>query len=305
MSALKDFSERNTPPSGLIGQALDGFTQSRLKAEAIDPASQYLRREIKPLTLLSKTLKATIAALRSEPVNVTQLAKSLELLETNLTPAIETLLPDLRQELTIAQDVLSDAFGQSLREAFAAQGIMIARHSNKFELWRFELETNFAKHVAILRYGKKIVIPCLALSVEATVKAYQSAIQLLTGRNENAQQWITQFYEASEIAKHKRNNPDKRVNIVDCYVEMVLLRQNKAFAIEPSHRTIKDYSRAQFAYDFYTFTNQQHVAYQNQYVRAHIATKVQTDNPLKCLWIVENNSPYEGRFIADIEWEGA
>ena len=35
----------------------------------------------------------------------------------------------------------------------------------------------------------------------------------------------------------------------------------------------------------------------------HGATKSQTDNPAKSMWIVEGDSPYDGHFIADIEFE--
>ncbi len=83
----------------------------------------------------------------------------------------------------------------------------------------------------------------------------------------------------------------------------MILRQGRAFASEPSKRTFTDYSRAQFIYDFYEFTSRQRLAYQGQVVKVHGATKSQTDSPAKSMWIVEGDSPYDGHFISDIEFE--
>ena len=91
--------------------------------------------------------------------------------------------------------------------------------------------------------------------------------------------------------------------MVDVYVELVLLRQGRAFASEPSKRTFTDYSRAQFIYDFYEVTGRQRLAYQGQVVKSHVATKSQTDSPAKSMWIVEGDSPYDGRYMADIEFK--
>jgi hypothetical protein len=82
----------------------------------------------------------------------------------------------------------------------------------------------------------------------------------------------------------------------------VLLRQGRAFASEPSKRTFTDYTRAQFLYDFYEFAHRQRLVYDGQSVKAHSATKSQTDSAAKSMWVVEGDSPYDGRYIADIEF---
>ena len=83
---------------------------------------------------------------------------------------------------------------------------------------------------------------------------------------------------------------------MDVYVELVLLRQGRAFASEPSKHTFIDYTRAQFIHDFYEFTGRQRLAHQGHVVKVHALTKSQTDNPAKSMWIVEGDSPYDGRF---------
>ncbi len=92
------------------------------------------------------------------------------------------------------------------------------------------------------------------------------------------------------------------MNIVDCYIEMVLLRQGRAFSSEPSKHTFTDYLRAQFEYDFYEFTGRRRLAHDGYVVKAHTAVKSQTDSPTKSMWIVEGDTPYDGRYIADVEF---
>jgi hypothetical protein len=169
-------------------------------------------------------------------------------------------------------------------------------------LGRFELDANFARRFSVLRYGKDMVAPHVSITVEATIKAYQTAVKAIQGRSQDGASWIAQLHDAYQTVRRKRGINGSRVNIVDVYVEMVLLRQGRSFASEPSKRTFSDYSRAQFIYDFYEFTGRQRLAHQGQTVKVHSATKSQTDSPAKSMWLVEGDSPYDGRYIADIEF---
>jgi hypothetical protein len=212
-------------------------------------------------------------------------------------------VPELNQELELAQRLLGGEFGRKLKDALAAQGIEFGGRAPKFEIGRFELEANFAKRFITLRYGKDVVVPRAPITVEAAIKAYDGASKAIMGRNQNGQNWIDQFYEAYEVARRKRDIGGTRLNIVDCYIELVILRQGRAFSSEPSKRTFTDYSRAQFIYDFYEFAQRQRFAHNRQVVKAHIASKSQTDSPTKSMWMVDGNSPYDGRYIADVEFE--
>ncbi|MEO8392066.1 MAG: hypothetical protein ABI700_03650 [Chloroflexota bacterium] len=299
--SLRDYGAQNTGVK--ISGAQSTFGQLRLKEDTIDPLLPDLRRELKTLTGMISALKDASAALHSEPVDIVRLDKAMALLQTVQQHNILDLLPELGQELELAQRALGDEFGAKLRDALAGQGISIGGRAPKFEIGRFELEANFAKHFVILRYGKDVVVPRASITVEASVKAYQSAAKAISGRNQDGKAWIAQFYEADQRARRKLGSDGTRINIVDCYVELAFLRQGRAFLIEPSKRTFSDYSRAQFIYDFYEFANNQRLAHNGQVVRAHSATKSQADNPAKSMWIVEGDTPYDGRYIADVEFE--
>ena len=296
---------RDFPAQGVgidVNGTQQAFAQTRLREEAIDPLLPDLRRNIKSLAALTGALKDTAAALRAEPVDVVRLDKAIATLKTARQQEILDLVPELDDELDLAQRVLGDEFGQKLRAALAEQGITIGGRSPKFEIGRFELEANFARRAIVLRYGKDVVVPRAAITVEAALRAYQGAAKAITGRNPDGKAWITQFHDAYQIARRKQGGHGTRVNIVNAYLEMVILRQSRAFFSEPSKRTFADYPRPQFIYDFYQFTNRQRLAHDGHVVKAHVATKSQTDRPAQSMWIVEGDSPYDGRYMADVEF---
>lgn len=278
------------------------FGTLRLKEEHVDPLVPDLRRDLKRLAKLTSALKDAVTALNTEPVDVIKLDKAVTTLEATINAQIGALLPELKEELTLAQRALGDEFGAKLRDALTEYGVTIGGRAPKFELGRFELDANFAKRVAVLRYGKDVVVPRLPITVEAAVKAYQASVKLVSGRNQDGAGWMKQFFEAYQTAQRKTNQTSSRVNIVDCYLELTLLRQSRAFLGEPIKKTFTDYTRAQFLYDFYEYTHQQRLTVNGFTVKAHSAAKSQVDIPTKSMWMVEGHSPYDGRYIADIEF---
>ncbi len=300
LKALRDYTEHDTTVD--VKAALDAFSRLRVKEETIDPLTPDLRREIKSLATLVTALKESANALRAEPVDVVRLDKALTVLQASKESPVAEIIPELQNELDLAQRALGDEFGQKLRDALQTLGVTIGGRPPRFEIGRFELDANFARRACVLRYGKDIVAPHVSITVDATVKAYQSAVKAIQGRTVDGATWMAQLADAYQMAQRRRASTNSRVNIVDVYIEMVLLRQGRAFASEPSKRTFTDYSRAQFIYDFYEFTGRQRLAHKGQVVKAHSATKSQTDSPAKSMWIVEGDSPYDGRYIADIEF---
>jgi hypothetical protein len=298
---LQDYQTQNATVNVDGIQGL--LTDLRLKEEAIDPLMPELRREGKQLAAIITALKDSLAALRSDPVDVVRLGKALATLDTLPHEPIRSILPAAHDELNVAERQLSDAFGVRLRDALAAQGIALGARPPNFEIGRFELEANFAGRSLALRYGKDMVVPRLPITIDSAMKAYQTAVKTIIGRPLDAQNWIGTFHEAYINAQRKRASNASRVNIVDCYVEMVLLRQGRAFFSEPSKRTISDYTRPQFIYDFYEVTGKQRAAHDGRVVKASVATKSQTDNPMRSMWIVEGDSPHDGRYIGDVEFE--
>ena len=312
---LRDYADQSPSAngSGLV-QAQEALAPDspvlRLKDDVVDPLMPELRREVKTLAGLETALRDALAALRGESVDVIRLGHAYQALQTGAprlrTPdeSLTTLLPELYQELQHAQRTLGETFGVALRDAVAGLGIEIGGRPPRFELGRFEVNADFVNRTASISYGKELVTRRVPLSVEAVIKAYQRDTKAIMGRNEDGDRWIESFYMAWQNAQRRRDSSVRpegvRVNIVECYYEMVMLRQPRTFRSAPSKHSFVDYTRPQFAYDFFTFADQQRRAYQGRRVVAHASTKSQTDTPEKSIWIVEGDHAYDGRYITDV-----
>lgn len=315
--SLRDYAEQRQDENGAISEAQAAFAQGvdaqRLRDEIVEPLSPELRRETKALGGLDTALKDAVAALRAESVDVVKLGRAYAALQTSAGKVklpgqqLDPILPALHHELDQAQRALGDTFGRALRDAVAQLGIEIRGRPPRFELGRFEIDANFVKRTAEISYGKEVVSPRVPLSVEAVIRAYQRDAKAITGRNEDGDKWIEQLYTAWQNVQRRRTGMAReagvRVNIVECYVEQVLLRQPRSFRSAPSKHNFVDYTRAQFAYDFFEFGNQQRRAYKGLRVAAHGSTKSQTEGGERSIWIVEGDGPHDGRYISDIVFE--
>ncbi len=303
--ALSDYISQNTfLDENLLMQAQQTFDGLQFKDNIAEPLLPHLRREAKALAVQLAALKEAVNALQGEMVDVIRLDHAYQALQSSPLQDAEltALLPDLSQTLEEAQARLGDEFGAALRDEMATIGIEVSGRPPRFEVGRFEILANFVNRTASISYGKIQVVPKVKLSLDAIIKAYQQESKIIEARKEDGQHWIEQLHQAWELARLKSERATARVNIIDCYYELVLLRQGRNFYSAPSKRSFVDYSRAQFAFDFDTFTRRQRLTAQGQVAAAHVATKSQAESASKSLWIVEGNSPHEGRYVGDIEF---
>jgi hypothetical protein len=303
--ALRTYADQSSAHDAtLVEQSRATLAETQLKEQVVDRLMPELRREIKRQTVLAAALKGVLAALRAESIDVIKLSNSLKQIQGQkpTNPALTGILPLIEAELERGQRELSDIFGQSLRHEFVSKGIEIGGRPPRLEVGRFEINTNFLTRSASILYGKEIVIKRVPLSVEAVSKAYQNAQKLIVGRSENAPQWMELLYTAWENIRRKRGISDLRANIVECYMELLMLRQPKAFRTEPGKSSFAEYSRAQFAYDFATFTE---AGTQVRGLRAFglTATRSHTENPERSIFIVNGESPHTGNYVGDIKFD--
>jgi len=306
--SLRDYTDQApSATNGALAQAKATLGTLRLKDDIVDPLLPELRREVKTVSSLASALKDALSALRAESVDVVRLGRAYQLLRGSAGAVgdddlLARVVPQVDQEVQQAQNALATTFGRALVHAAADQGITVQGRPPTFEIGRFKIETNFANRGASISYGQEEVTKKVALSVEAVLKAYQRDAKSITGRNEDGARWIEQFHTAYQNVRRRREISGSRVNIVDCFLEMLMLRQSKAFRIAPGKATLTEYTRAQFAYDLVEFTNVRRLAYGGKFVAVHGATKSHTDNPERSIFIVEGDAHYHGRYIGDLEF---
>ncbi|MEP7287026.1 MAG: hypothetical protein ABI947_14820 [Chloroflexota bacterium] len=301
--AISDYAAQNANSDPMLESVQEAIGAAQ---ENVNPLTTVLGREAKSLTTFTGALKGAMDALSTHPVDVVRLSHPVEALKTSdiQDERLLQLLPELTHELEEAQEALGVVFGAALRAALTAQGIAVTGTSPQFEVGRFEIAANFLSRSASISYGKEIVVKRVPLSIEAILKAYQGVSKSITGRKEDGEVWIRQFYTAWELARAKRNTEDKRANIVDCYFEMVLQRQAKTFFTSPTKSVFADYTRAQFAYDLFELAIRPQRSYNGTVVYAHAGTRSQTDKGnIRSMWIVEGAGPHDGRYIGDIVFD--
>jgi hypothetical protein len=302
--ALRNFNETAESRSAAAEQALQSIVTLRMKEDVVDRVAPDLRRELKTATTIASALKDAQLALRAEPIDVVRLGRAVGVLQAqkSLDASVAVLVPELEDQLAEGERALSATFGVALRDAFANLGKQLGGHPPRFELGRFEIATNFANKSATILYGHEVVVKRVALSVDAVVRAYQTAEKAIMGRNENATEWLKQLYGAWEGVRLRRSNSDNRANIVECYMDMLMQRQPKAFRVAPLKSSFADYTRAQFAYDFELFTRSQQLT---NGLRAFgtSATKSHTENPERSMFIVRGDTPHDGLYVGDVKFD--
>lgn len=302
--SLRDYADQNPDGNGL-GQTLQAFSTLRVKDEAIDPVMPQLKRDAKQFSTLDTALKDALAALRAESVDVIKLGRARSALQSSRVrdAGLGEVLPQIDYELEQAQRALGDTFGVALRDAFAQQGIELGGRPPRFEIGRFELVADFVSRTGSLSYGKNLLTKRVPLSVEAVLRTYEREAKAIMGRNEDGPRWMEQLYNAWETVRRKRLISEPRVSIVECFLELALLRQSRAFRSAPTKNGFVEYTRAQFAYDFYKFTSETPVLHNGLRAFGLVATKSQADNAERSIWIVEGDNPHAGRYIADVKFD--
>ena len=270
-----------------------------VKEQGIDPFRASLQRELRAYGKTLAALKTALGALRAE-ADVVRLSKAYAGLEALGQPEFARHLATFQDHLKQANDDLAFGFGKQLKAALGERGLSLEVNGSKYEIGRFEVEVNFNKRAAALRYGKDVVIPKVTLSVEGVLKAYDAADKLITQRGEDGAKWLELLYKAWEGLSRKQASREPSVNLMECYLELTVLRQGRNFRIEPSKRSFADYTRAQFAYDLDQFKGLKH---NGNGVHLHVATKSQTDSPDRVIWLVTGDAPHDGKYMSAIVFE--
>ncbi len=264
-----------------------------------------LRQEVRELKKLVAALRGAIAALSVDPVDIIKLDRGYTIFQNSTIQSddLQSILPDLETALQQAQEQLGHVFGAALRDRLIERNIAIGGRPPRFEAGRFEIVANFVSRKVTLHYGKDVVARNVSISLDSVMKAYERALKDIQGRNEDGATWIKQLYEAWQLVNLKTGKSNARVGLVDCYYEMVLLRQKRGFTSEPSKRGFRDYSRAQFAYDLDFFTRQQRLSHNGFHAVPHVATKSQAETTSKSIWVVHGDNPHNGEYMGSIEFE--
>ncbi len=264
---------------------------------------KVLAGEVKLRSNVIKPLENAVRALKDPHKNAVALAEACATLEK---PPTELDLsadyqPLIQQLKAIADENLSElefTFARDLREAFSEKGITLGGSSAseliaelfviKVDMRRKQVDMNFSRQSVT---DKKI-----KLNVEQVVTTYERARKEICERNVDLNVLLGELFEAyNRVLKLTDKPMGTRTIIVDCYRELIMVRQPASFRKTPSKAKFLDYPKTHFAFDMMQLRRQQNMIYQGHRLNLGTATIDVGSDSAKAMFLATDAN--EGQFI--------
>ena len=264
---------------------------------------KILAGEVKLRSNVIKPLETAVRALKDPHKNAVALAEACAALEN---PPSELALPNGYQSLieklkAVADENLSElefTFARDLREAFGEKGITLGGASAselianlfviKVDMRRKQVDMTFSRQPVT---DKKI-----KLNVEQVVAAYERAHRDICERDVDLNELLRELFEAyNRVLKLLEKPIGTRAIIVDCYRELIMVRQPASFRKTPSKQKFLDYPKTHFAYDMMQLRRQQIMIYQGHRLNLGTATIDVGSDSARAMFLATDAN--EGQFI--------
>lgn len=277
---------------------------SELAAE-VNEARRQLTGEVKLLQAIIKPLDRAQRALKDPHRNAVALHEAADALsqppEGVAAPkGYEKLVKQLR---ALADEKLSElefTFARDLREAFAESSIKLAGPPTKLVADLFVIEPDLRKKQVQMTFSRQpITRGAIKLDVEKVVTSYQRARREICEREVSLDELLKDLFEA--YCRTLKLNDDKmgaRVNIVECYRELVMVRQPMAFRRTPARSSFVDYPKTHFIHDMLQLRRQRRMDYQSYRLNLGVSTIEVGADSTRAMFMATGAT--EGQFIKDL-----
>jgi len=271
----------------------------------LNEVRRQLTNEVNQRRTVLKPIEQALRALKDPHNNAVALYEAGAALENSPT---ELELPEGANQLfkelqTLADTHLSElefTFVRDLREAFTANGITLSGEPNalvaelfviKPDIRRKQVEMTFSRQPVS---GKKI-----KLDVALVVSSYERARREICQRKVDYEELIKEIFEAYERTLKLAGKPmETRMSIVDCYRELVLVRQPLSFRKTPSKNSFKDYPKTHFAYDMLELRRQNKLNYNGLRLNLGTSTIDVGGDTARVMFLATEAT--QGQFIKDL-----
>jgi hypothetical protein len=265
-----------------------------------------LTTEIKTKTVVEKDLKTVSEALKKK--NAFALREAIENLRKSsakVGPPVEGLEQLLIPLTNLQNEMQRNAvfgFNRDIRQLFESQGISLKMSDDRLFAEFLSIEINKAAGTANIKFGHdNLNEKPLSLDPERVFSAYKNAEKILIERKTDYPKLLELLYKACQrVVSPTGKIQEARANIVDCYLELVWLKQSDSFRRNPSKNAFVDYPRPFFAYDLQQLRKQNLLSFNNHRLQLGTATIDATENRLRSMWIPETSET--GRYYMDIYW---
>ncbi|MGI8884834.1 MAG: hypothetical protein ACR2IA_11405 [Pyrinomonadaceae bacterium] len=264
---------------------------------------KILAGEVKLRNNVIKPLENAVRALKDPHKNAVALAEAFAILEKppselDLSDNYQPLIQQLKK---IADENLSElefTFARDLREAFGEKDITLGGSSAseliadlfviKVDMRRKQVDMTFSRQPVT---DKKI-----KLNVEQVVAGYERARREICERNIDLNALLGELFEAyNRVLKLTDKPMGTRTIIVDCYRELIMVRQPASFRKTPSKQKFLDYPKTHFAFDMMQLRRQQNMMFQGHRLNLGTATIDVGSDSARAMFLATDAN--EGQFI--------
>jgi hypothetical protein len=266
---------------------------------------RHLANEVKLRNTVIKPLDQAQRALKDPHKNAVALHESTLLLEQ---PPEELALPNsynklVKQLRNVADTNLSElefTFARDLREAFREQGVKLDGPPTELIADLFVIKPNLRKKQVQITFSRQPVTKgAIKLDVDRVVAAYQRARKEICERKVAYDELLGELFEAYQrTLKLSGKQIGARTGIVDCYRELVLVRQPLGFRRTPSKSSFVDYPKTHFAYDMLQLRRGAKLSHDGHRLNLGTATIDVGADTTRAMFLATGAT--EGQFIKDL-----
>jgi hypothetical protein len=282
-------------------EALDAETLSANLGEV----RRALAGEVKLRGTVIKPLEGALRALKDPHRNAVALAEAVAALEQ---PPTDLTLPSsykkiVRQLRAVADEKLSElefAFARDLREAFKEKGLKLTGSPSELIADLFVIKVDMRRKQVEMTFSRQpVTAKKIRLNVEQVVAAYERARRDICERKVDLDELLRELFEAYQrVLKLTGKQMGARMSIVDCYRELVLVRQPVSFRKNPSKQSFHDYPKPHFAYDMLQLRRRQKMAHEGHRLNLGTATIDVGSDTTRAMFLATGAT--EGQFIKDL-----
>jgi hypothetical protein len=203
----------------------------------------------------------------------------------------------------VADEKLSElefAFARDLREAFKEKGLKLTGSPGELVADLFVIKVDMRRKQVEMTFSRQpVAAKKIRLNVEQVVAAYERARRDIRERKVDLDKLLQELFEAYQrVLKLTGKQTGTRTSIVDCYRELVLVRQPFAFRKHPSKQSFLDYPKTHFAYDMLQLRRRQKMTHEGHRLNLGTATIDVGSDTARAMFLATGAT--EGQFIKDL-----
>jgi len=274
-------------------------------SNALADARRQLAAEVKMRRDVIKPIEQALRALKNPHDNAVALYEASVALDRPpeglaWPKEYDTTVKSLRALADAQLSELEFTFARDLRAAFKEKGITLAGSPTKLIADLFVIEPDLRKKQVHITFSRQpVTAKKIKLDVAQVLAAYERTRREICERKVDLNGLIAELFEAYQrLLKLSGKNIGARVGIVECYRELVLVRQPLSFRRAPSRQSFVDYPKTHFVYDMLELRRKNRLTHEGHRLNLGTATIEVTGDSTRAIFLATGAT--EGQFIKDI-----